>query len=94
MHWFLSLLLAIAILVVQHFLSTREKAFWGALLPVVYAGFMVYLNYSGQSADMDEFWFISILGTVILLSEWASGREAIKKRRKNELEKMKTLDMN
>lgn len=90
MGWFINLLIAISILVVQHFLSTRKKAFWGGVMPLCFTVLLVYLKFSGLADDEKDFWFIATLGTVILLSIWAAGRE---KRRRQELDKMKSYDL-
>ncbi|MBU6079741.1 hypothetical protein [Allobacillus halotolerans] len=94
MHWSLNILLAIFILVLQHFLSTRNKVFWGGLLPVAYVILLIYLILSGlMDVGSRDFWFIAILGTTILLGEWISGRESLEKKRKQELDKMTSHDL-
>ncbi|MBO0994889.1 hypothetical protein [Bacillus sp. SD088] len=93
MGWLINSLLSILTLVVQHFLSTREKAFWGAVLPVCFVALMMYLRFGGGVVGEKDFWFILTLGTVILLSIWTSGRETLKKSRKRELDKMKSHDL-
>lgn len=84
------LLLAIAVLIAQTFLSRREQAFWGAVLPVLYIGFLVYGEASGlfKSGGDTGLLFIGVLGTVILLSIWTAGRKHVAARRKKELEKI------
>lgn len=93
MGWLINILITILVLVVQHFLSTRKSAFWGALLPLCFAGLMAYLKYSGLADGERDFWFMASLGTVILLSIWATGRETLKKKRKKELDKMESHDL-
>lgn len=81
MHWSLNILLAIFILVLQHFLSTRNKVFWGGLLPVAYVILLIYLILSGlMDVGSRDFWFIAILGTTILLGEWIQVENPSKKR--------------
>lgn len=87
-------LLAILILATQHFLSTRNSVWWGAIMPTGYIAFMVYLKLSGLANELDrDFWFIAFIGTAILLSTWTSGRESLAKKRKKELEKMQSHDL-
>lgn len=87
-------LLAILILAIQHFLSMRNNVWWGAIMPTVYIVLMFYLKLSGKANELErDFWFIAILGTVILLSTWTSGRQSLIKKRKKELEKMKSRDL-
>ncbi|AIF42902.1 hypothetical protein [Virgibacillus sp. SK37] len=95
MGWLLNLLITILILVLQHFLSTRRKPLWGGLLPVFYIIFLICVKLLGlfDSNETKDFWFIAILGTTILLSIWASGRESLAKKRKKELEKMESHDL-
>jgi len=94
MNWLIRIIIAIIILAVQHFLSTRRNVFLGAILPVSYIIYMAYLMLSGLSSKFErDFWFVAIIGTIILLSVWTSGRESIEKKRRKELDKMKARDM-
>lgn len=85
---------AFLILILQYFLSTRNKAFWGGILPVFYAALLLYLKFNGIfDGNTKEFWFLSVLGITILLGIWATGRETIKKKRMKELDKMTSHDL-
>ncbi|OCI05607.1 hypothetical protein BBP22_06430 [Bacillus paralicheniformis] len=75
------LLIGFAILGIQYFLSTRNRTFWGAILPTAYIIFLVALSiHEGKS--FASFYLPLIGGLALLLGEWIKGREALKKSRK------------
>ncbi|RAL24587.1 hypothetical protein [Thermoflavimicrobium daqui] len=87
-------LIAIVILGVQYFLSRRDNAYWGAILPILYLMTMGYLWFFGTLSGSTIDLVIAIFaGLIALLGAWASGRESMKKKRKRELEKMKSYDI-
>jgi hypothetical protein len=91
-----SLILAIAILVTQHFLSRREQPYWGAILPISYIGFLVYGDMTGLIDFSDNrrlLYFIGVIGTLILLQIWISGRKELSNKRKKELEKIEAHNL-
>ncbi|WOH92077.1 hypothetical protein RZN08_04260 [Bacillus paralicheniformis] len=72
------LLIGFAILGIQYFLSTRNRTFWGAILPTAYIIFLVALSiHEGKS--FASFYLPLIGGLALLLGEWIKGREALKK---------------
>jgi hypothetical protein len=89
------LIAAIAILVGQTFLSKREHAYWGALLPIVYIVFLVYGQMSGlfKHGSDQELFYIGLFGTVILLSIWISGRKVVSTKRQKEMEKIEVQNI-
>lgn len=85
---------ALIILLLQYFLSTRNKVFWGGILPVGYVLLLTYLKIFGVFDDYTkEFWFFSVLGITVLIGIWIAGRESLKKKRMKELDKMKSHDL-
>lgn len=85
---------ALLILILQYFLSTRNKVFWGGILPGIYTSLLIYLKIYGVfDGHTKEFWTVSTLGITILLAIWATGRESLKKKRRKELDKMTTRDL-
>lgn len=88
------LLIIVLVLAVQHFLSTRNKSYWGIILPLLYIATLV----SAQIFGIIE-WSIlglnlmAIVGELFLLGSWVRGRKDLSNKRKKELEKMKTQDI-
>jgi hypothetical protein len=83
-------LAAIVIIGVQYYLSRRNNQYWGAILPVIYIAFFVYGSLSGvfKEGKGVSIFLAAFGGTVVLLSLWVSGRQAVKDKRKKELEKI------
>ena len=89
------LLFGLVILGSQYFLSRRNNTYWGAILPVIYFAFFSYASLSGLLKGGNGFskFLIVFGGTSFLLSIWVNGRQAVKDKRKKELEKMELYDM-
>ncbi|WHX87480.1 hypothetical protein QNH18_03980 [Bacillus paralicheniformis] len=86
------LLIGFAILGIQYFLSTRNRTFWGAILPTAYIIFLVALSiHEGKS--FASFYLPLIGGLALLLGEWIKGREALKKKQEREMRIMKAMDI-
>ncbi|WP_210367122.1 hypothetical protein [Bacillus sp. REN3] len=87
-------ILAILIIGIQFYLSRRRNVLWGAILPALYSVFIVgwFIKRFGQE-DTLSLVLAAVGGMAFLLSVWISGREAVKKKRKKELEKMELQDM-
>ncbi|MDM5296342.1 hypothetical protein QUF81_24980 [Peribacillus simplex] len=83
------LLISFGIIGIQQFLSRRNNAFWGAILPVSYIGFLIWFFLKVS----DEFEMLFIIGLTILLGIWSEGRIYLKKKRKKELEKITLQDL-
>ncbi|WP_315906640.1 hypothetical protein [Priestia koreensis] len=96
MDFILDFLPAVIILGVQYFLSTRRQSFWGAILPVLYVGFLIYgkaTNLFTIKPGEKGLLFIGILGTVILLGMWADGRERVTKKRQKEMDRLEAQNL-
>jgi len=90
---FFNVFIIAAILAVQFFFSTRNHAYLGAVLPIVY---FVLLTWSYLSNRMESFLgyiLYLLLGLFFLIAEWRGGRKYLLEKREKELEKMKTLDL-
>ncbi|MCY8152153.1 hypothetical protein [Bacillus paralicheniformis] len=86
------LLIGFAILGIQYFLSTRNRTFWGAILPTAYIIFLVALSiHEGKS--FASFYLPLLGGLALLLGEWIKGREALKKKQEREMRVMKAMDI-
>jgi len=87
------LLVVIIILGFQHFFSTRNNKYFGAILPLGYTLVMTWLFVNNQFDKPLAFILYLLLGLAFLLSGWKAGRNKYQKDRKNELNKMKTKDI-
>lgn len=88
------ILIIVLILAVQHFLSTRNKSYWGIILPILYLVTLVF----AKIFDMTD-WsimgliLIAIVGELFLLAAWMRGRKELTHTREKELKKMKIQDI-
>lgn len=81
------------VLAVQFFLSTRNNAYWGAILPVAYIVFLTWMLISNRMNSTISYVLVLLLGLLFLIAEWNGGRKYLREKRKKELDKMKILDM-
>lgn len=81
------------VLAVQFFLSTRNNAYWGAILPVAYIVFLTWMLISNRMNSTISYILVLLLGLLFLIAEWNGGRKYLREKRKKELDKMKILDM-
>lgn len=94
MFQFYGWLIAIAVLGIQIFLSRRSNVYWGAILPVLYLVFICFWLYERIGTDSTfSLVLAAVGGLAVLLGIWNNGREALKKKRKKELEKMELHDI-
>lgn len=88
------LLIIVGILAVQYFFSTRNNAYWGAVIPVAYIGISTWMFVTERIESTLGFILYLILGLLFLIAEWSAGRKSLHLKRNRELNKMKTHDMN
>lgn len=81
------------ILAVQFFLSTRNNAYWGAILPVAYFVLLTWMFISNRINSTIGYVLYLMLGLLFLIAEWNGGRKYVREKRKKELDKIKTFDM-
>lgn len=89
-----SVLIIALVLAVQHILSTRNKPYWGVILPILFLVTLVFVQIYGiiQWSILGLI-LMAIVGELFLLGAWSTGRKDVSKKRKKELEKMKTIDI-
>lgn len=78
----------------QFFLSARDSAYWGAIIPVLFISWLTWLLVSGEIKSILAYLLILSIGFIVLLLEWSEGRKALRNRREKELAKMRSYDMN
>lgn len=92
--YLIALIIAVLLLVLQHFLSSREQVWLGAIIPIIYVAIVGSLLIVGQlevNSSRDAYFLGA--GLLIFLGIWAEGRSSFKKKRKKELDKMKAFDI-
>lgn len=81
------------ILGMQDFFSTRNSVYWGGFIPVIFVAWRTWILFTGNESIL-AYVLILLLGMAFLVGGWIKGRKSLHKRRKRELDKMKSLDMN
>ncbi|GAB4075195.1 hypothetical protein GCM10028778_26980 [Barrientosiimonas marina] len=87
---FFIIIAVIVLLGLQVFLSKRKSIYFGAILPV---GISVVWLVWVPSTDVFNYIIKFLLIWAVFGGIWLEGREALKKRRKRELDKITTYDM-
>jgi len=80
------------ILGVQHFLSTRNRVYWGALIPFIFIVWRTGRFFNGNENFL-AYVLILLVGLAFLFGGWYEGRTALHKKRKQELNKMRSHDL-
>ncbi len=89
---FYDVLVVAGFLALQYFFATRRHFLWGAILPIVFIGWRIYMV-STNDSNLLVNGVITIVGLLFLLVEWKSGRDAVKKKIEKELNKMQSHDL-
>lgn len=76
----------------QYLLSTRKKAFWGGILPILWIVFVVTMSIIKETF-LKNMMFQSFIMLFILLCMWDEGRKKVKSDQQKELDKMKAKDL-
>ncbi len=87
------LLIIVGILAVQYLLSTRNKVYWGAIVPVIYIILCTWMFVLERFESIFGFILYLCLGLLFLIAEWSAGRKSLNKKRSRELNRMKTHDI-
>ncbi|OQR53408.1 hypothetical protein [Bacillus sp. CDB3] len=78
---------------VHYFLSRRTSVYSGAIIPVAYLVYCGWIFITHQTDHLITTVLLMLLGLALFILEWENGREAFKKNRKNELQRMKIHDI-
>ncbi|MFF0829149.1 hypothetical protein ACFYU8_20845 [Brevibacillus sp. NPDC003359] len=91
----IQLLVGLGIVGMQNLLGKLNHAYWGAIFPAIFLGYLAYGYTSGLFKEGSEFTIVlvGIGGIVILSLAWSEGRRAMKAKRKKEMERMELLDL-
>src|SRR5699024_7692786 len=80
------------ILGVHYFLSTRYSVYCGGLIPIVFVDGRTCIFFN-ESEKLLGYVLILLVGVGFLVGGWYEGRNALRKKRKQELDKMKSHDL-
>ena len=86
-----TLLIAIAVLLLHIWLSRRSPKFWylGGIIPLLWIALLVFLFVNGK-LNWGEDWKMIVFPTLIFILLWIKGQQSA---RKKEIEKMKAKDI-
>ena len=87
------LFIIVGILALQYLLSTRNHILWGALIPLGYIAFSIWMLVTDRYQSFLSFTLYLLLGLLFLISEWNVGRKSLQQKRNKELMKMRTHDI-
>ncbi|MEK4504340.1 hypothetical protein [Bacillus sp. FSL R12-0069] len=77
----------------QYWIGTRHIALLGIILPVGFFTIMTWMYISSIINNLTSYIILLVIGLFFLVEEWLRGRKSLKKRKYNELNKMKTQDL-
>lgn len=81
-----------AALGLQYFLSSRNSAYWGAIIPVLFTASLTWMLVNDRIHSTLAYVLVP-LGLLLLLEQWSRGRKEQRKNRQRELDKMRTHDL-
>lgn len=93
MKTFIIIVIVIALFSLQYFLSKRKSALFGGILPILVIPFAIW-TFNVRSFSVSSDTILPFVGLfIVLISIWCECREKIKKKQKEELDKMKAKDI-
>lgn len=90
---FYGVFIAVGVLALQFFFSTRENPYWGVIIPIAYSGLLTWMLVTNQIDSSLKYVLILLLGILFLYAEWKSGRKHLQEKREKELAKMQVRDL-
>ncbi|WP_077306761.1 hypothetical protein [Terribacillus halophilus] len=78
---------------IQYFMATRSSFIFGFIIPIVFIAVMSWMFTSNRIESVAMFVVLLIIGLILLIEEWVRGRKSLQKRRKKEMDIMKTKDL-
>lgn len=87
----ITLLIAVAVLILHVWLCRRSPKFWylGGIVPLLWVGLLVFLFFNGK-IHWGEDWEMIVFPTLLFIVFWIQGHLAAKKK---EIAKMKAKDL-
>lgn len=84
--------ITIGFIAIHYFFSTRNNVYWGVAVPAIFVSWLTWTLFTDHMSVL-AYVLILLVGFIVLSMEWSEGREALRKRRKKELDKMSTYDI-
>ena len=85
-------LIIVVLLGVQYFLASRKSIYWGALLPLGFLIWRIYLLVTTDESILAQV-ILLLVGLAFLSGPWISGRKSVKEKQKKELRKIQVRDI-
>ncbi len=89
----LEIVMIVAVIALQTFAGYIGNKYMGAVLPIVFTGIVVYLFISGNLTLSFSDIFMPIIGPLVLIGIYESGKESKKKKVEKEMDKMRARDI-
>ena len=91
MNTVITLLIAIAVIILHVWLCRRSPKFWylGGIIPLLWVAVLAFLFFNGK-INLGEDWKMLVFPTLIFSLLWIQGHQVAKKK---EIDKMKAKDM-
>ena len=83
----------VAVIAFQNYAGHKGNKYLGAILPVVFLGFVVFIAIKGQLSFSFRDITMPILGFVVLIGCYSGGVNSKKQKLQRELEEMKAKDL-
>ncbi|WP_121641198.1 hypothetical protein [Virgibacillus sp. Bac330] len=76
----------------QYFLSSRNSVYWGGIIPLLFVVWRTW-TFVNENEKLLHYVLILSVGLAFLIGGWYEGRNVVREKRKQELNKMKSYDM-
>lgn len=83
----------VAVIAFQDFSGRIGNRYLGAILPIVFAGFVLFFLFTGKLGLNFKDVLMPFIGEIALIGAYTSGEESRKKKMNKELERMKAKDI-
>lgn len=83
----------VAVIAFQDFSGRIGNRYLGAILPIVFAGFVFFFLFTGELGLNFKDILMPFIGEIALIGAYTSGEESRKKKMNKELERMKAKDI-
>lgn len=93
MHYIVSGVIAVVLLVIQHYLSKREHFIYGGILPLLTVLFSIWFIWFKSDSINTRLIIPGSILCLILLGVWCDDRILMKRKREDEINKMRAKDL-
>ena len=89
----IEIVIIVAVIAFQNYAGHKGNKYLGAILPVIFIGFVIFIAIKGQLSFSFRDIFMPIIGIVVLIGCYEGGRNSQKQKVARELETMKAKDL-